>query len=88
MGLWKYSTGQWGSTSQTDLKAGWKACTVSTDDPPFFHTTMEREYALLAEAFDWDDGVFGVIARTSAEAAFCTEETRKKLLKILEKAHA
>ena len=62
--------------------------TVSTDDPPFFHTTMEREYALLAEAFDWDDGVFGVIARTSAEAAFCTEETRKKLLKILEKAHA
>lgn len=62
--------------------------TVSTDDPPFFHTTMEREYALLAEAFDWDDGVFSEIATASARAAFCDEGTREKLLKRLEKAHA
>lgn len=62
--------------------------TVSTDDPPFFHTTMDREYVMLAEAFDWDEGVFEAIARTSAEAAFCTEETRKNILKRLEKANA
>ncbi len=61
--------------------------TVSTDDPPFFHTTMEREYAMLAEAFDWDDGVFGNIARVSAQAAFCDEGTRDKILKTLEKTH-
>lgn len=62
--------------------------TVSTDDPPFFHTTMDREYAMLTEAFDWDEGVFEAIARTSAEAAFCSEETRKNIMKRLEKAHA
>lgn len=62
--------------------------TVSTDDPPFFHTTMEREYAMLAEAFDWDGGVFETIARTGAEAAFCDGETRRNILKKLEKAHA
>lgn len=62
--------------------------TVSTDDPPFFHTTMEREYALLTEAFDWDEGVFAEIARTAAAAAFCDAETREKILKGLENAHA
>ncbi|MFN6952855.1 MAG: adenosine deaminase [Albidovulum sp.] len=62
--------------------------TVSTDDPPFFRTTMEREYALLAEAFDWDEGVFADVARTSAEAAFCDAGTREAILKRLEKAHA
>ena len=62
--------------------------TVSTDDPPFFHTTMAREYDMLAEAFGWDDGVFRKIADTSIRAAFCTEGTRDKILKRLEKAHA
>ena len=62
--------------------------TVSTDDPPFFHTTMAQEYESLAEAFEWDDGVFEEIAKTSAEAAFCTSETRKKIMKRLEKADA
>lgn len=62
--------------------------TVSTDDPPFFHTTMEREYQKLAEAFDWDEGVFDEIAKTSAKAAFCDEGTRDKILKKLEKADA
>lgn len=62
--------------------------TVSTDDPPFFHTTMAREYDRLAEAFGWDDRTFRDIAATSARAAFCTEETRGKILKKLEKADA
>ncbi len=62
--------------------------TVSTDDPPFFHTTMAREYEMLAEAFGWDDAMFRQIAETSAKAAFCTEETRAKILKKLENAHA
>ena len=62
--------------------------TVSTDDPPFFHTTMEREYAELAGAFDWDDGVFQGIAMTSARAAFADAGTREKILKRLEKAYA
>ncbi|MGB7268448.1 MAG: adenosine deaminase [Albidovulum sp.] len=62
--------------------------TISTDDPPFFHTTMTREYQLLAEAFDWDDGVFAAIARTSIDAAFCDADTRQKIGKKLEDHYA
>ena len=62
--------------------------TISTDDPPFFHTTMEREYIQLHEAFDWDDGVFAKIARTSLDAAFCDADTKTRLLQILEAADA
>ena len=58
--------------------------TISTDDPPFFHTTMAREYDMLAEAFDWDDGVFAKIARTSLDAAFCDADTRTRVQSQLE----
>ncbi len=58
--------------------------TVSTDDPPFFHTSMAREYAMLHRAFDWDDGVFATIARTSLDAAFCDADTKARILKELE----
>lgn len=57
--------------------------TVSTDDPPFFHTTMAREYEMLNRAFDWDEGVFDQIARASLDAAFCDADTREKVLKRL-----
>jgi adenosine deaminase len=59
--------------------------TVSTDDPPFFHTSMRREYDRLADAFGWDEGVFLTLARTAAEAAFCDEATRARLLQRLDK---
>ncbi len=62
--------------------------TISTDDPPFFHTTMKNEYARLHEAFDWDDGVFEKLTRTALDAAFCDADTRKSLLKRLEPGHA
>ncbi|MCA3437524.1 MAG: adenosine deaminase [Rhodobacter sp.] len=58
--------------------------TVSTDDPPFFHTTMAREYDRLAEAFGWDADVFRRIARTSLDAAFCDADTRTRVQKRLE----
>ncbi len=60
--------------------------TVSTDDPPFFHTTMVNEYDRLADAFEWDAGVFDEIAQTSLEAAFCDADTKEKLAKRLETA--
>ena len=62
--------------------------TISTDDPPFFHTTMEREYQHLHEAFDWDDGVFAKIAQTALDAAFCDAETKTRIKKTLEAADA
>ena len=60
--------------------------TVSTDDPPFFHTTMENEYARLADAFGWDDAVFRTIAQTSLDGAFCDPATKTMLKKKLESA--
>ena len=62
--------------------------TISTDDPPFFHTTMDREYEMLHRAFDWDEGVFAKIARTSLDAAFCDADTKARILKTLEAADA
>ncbi|MDZ4394286.1 adenosine deaminase [Cypionkella sp.] len=61
--------------------------TINTDDPPFFHTTMAREYEMLHRAFDWDEGVFAKIARTSLDAAFCDADTKTRILKILEQAN-
>jgi adenosine deaminase len=89
-----------GSNIALGLYSGWRAhpiaeldrrgvrVTVSTDDPPFFHTTMEREYARLAEAFDWDEGQFAKIARTALDAAFCDADTRARVQKRLEAGHA
>ena len=57
--------------------------TISTDDPPFFHTTMAREYDRLADAFDWYNGVFEGIARASLDAAFCDADTRERIAKKL-----
>lgn len=58
--------------------------TVSTDDPPFFHTTMANEYARLADAFGWGEEIFGEIAATALDAAFCDAETKEKIAKRLE----
>lgn len=62
--------------------------TISTDDPPFFHTTMAREYDRLAEALDWDTGQFMRIARQSLDAAFCDADTRARIVTLLEAADA
>ena len=53
--------------------------TVSTDDPPFFHTTLRHEYNRLADAFGWGDEEFAQINRWAADAAFCDAATRDRL---------
>lgn len=59
--------------------------TVSTDDPPFFHTTMRDEYVNLAKTFGWDADVFAELNTTAANAAFCDEATRSRVLERLER---
>ena len=54
--------------------------TVSTDDPPFFHTTMTREFDRLADAFGWKEGDFAALNRTALDAAFCDETTRARVV--------
>ncbi|MGB3409158.1 MAG: adenosine deaminase [Jannaschia sp.] len=58
--------------------------TISTDDPPFFHTDMTREYEALNRAFGWEREDFDQIYRAAAAAAFCDAATRARLLKRLE----
>lgn len=72
----------------SELRRRGVKCTISTDDPPFFHTTMAREYENLHAAFDWDDSEFAAIARTSLDAAFCDPDTKARIAKRLEAAHA
>ncbi len=58
--------------------------TVSTDDPPFFHTDMTHEYHALANAFAWQEEDFVQINKTALNAAFCDDQTRTALSKKLE----
>jgi adenosine deaminase len=62
--------------------------TVSTDDPPYFATTMTREYDRLRDAFGWDEGVFLALARTAIDAAFCDASTRDRVRGRLDAAAA
>ncbi len=60
--------------------------TVSTDDPPFFHTTMRREYEMLSKAFGWEAEDFAALNDTALAAAFCDEDTRARVKKRLERS--
>ena len=60
--------------------------TVSTDDPPFFHTNLDAEYDLLCHHFGWEDEIVREVNITAANAAFCDDATRENLVKKLEPA--
>lgn len=68
-----------------DLRSAGVKTTISTDDPPFFHTTLGQEYRQLADTFGWTSKDFTALNKTAAEAAFCSAETRQSLLERLEK---
>ncbi|MDO6728695.1 adenosine deaminase [Marinovum sp. 2_MG-2023] len=59
--------------------------TVSTDDPPFFHTTMTREYEALAKTFKWDENDFDSLNQTAIDAAFCDQTTRDAIKQKLDR---
>jgi adenosine deaminase len=56
--------------------------TVSTDDPPFFHTTMTAEYENLPD-LRLGRGRLRRDRRTSLDAAFCDAATKEKIAKKL-----
>lgn len=58
--------------------------TISTDDPPFFHTDMVQEYANLATVFGWDENDFYDMNLVALDAAFCDDATRARLTSKLE----
>ncbi len=54
--------------------------TISTDDPPYFHTDLPREYEMLAQTFGWHSEDFLAMNLTAAHAAFCDEQTRSTMI--------
>jgi adenosine deaminase len=57
--------------------------TVSTDDPPFFRTTMTAEYEGLADTFGYDEAIFTEFNANAVNAAFCDDTTKDMIRKRL-----
>ena len=58
--------------------------TVSTDDPPFFHTDTSQEFEQLERVFGWGADDFRALNATALDAAFCDAGTKEALAKILQ----
>lgn len=54
--------------------------TLNSDDPPYFATSLGKEYALAQSEFGLSDADLVATTRTALEAAFVDEETRAALL--------
>jgi adenosine deaminase len=80
------ATGDWADHPIKTLRDAGVAVTVSTDDPPFFRTTMTREFDMLARTFGWDEADFKALNQTALDAAFCDDATRAKIAKRLDAA--
>jgi adenosine deaminase len=61
------------------LAAGCKV-TLNSDDPPYFWTTLKREYDIAAQHFGMNGKALAGITRTAIEAAFVDRKTRTALL--------
>ncbi|MEJ8476215.1 adenosine deaminase [Roseibium algae] len=62
--------------------------TLNSDDPPFFDTTLGREYSSVSKTFGWTFADQISITRTAIEAAFCDHSTKQRLLVRLDSARA
>ncbi len=61
------------------LAAGCKV-TLNSDDPPYFRTSLMREYDIAAEHFSMNDKALAAVTRTAIEAAFVDRKTKAMLL--------
>ncbi|MET3583760.1 adenosine deaminase [Mesorhizobium robiniae] len=62
------------------LRAAGCKVTLNSDDPPYFWTSLKREYDIAAEHFSMDDKALAAVTRTAIEAAFVDKKTRAMLL--------
>ena len=56
---------------------------ISTDDPPFFSTSLTKEYQDLHNVFGWGFEIFSQINKKSLEFAFCEARLKEKLIQQL-----
>ncbi|TIL35290.1 adenosine deaminase [Mesorhizobium sp.] len=61
------------------LAAGCKV-TLNSDDPPYFRTSLKREYDIAAEHFSMNDKALAAVTRTAMDAAFVDRKTKAMLL--------
>lgn len=64
----------------TKLRDAGCKVTLNSDDPPYFWTSLKREYDVAKEHFGLDDRTLTAITRTAIEAAFVDKKTRTALL--------
>ena len=57
---------------------------INTDGRGLTDTTLHREYALVAAAFGWEKADFQRCNIQALQAAFCSSETKQRLLPLLE----
>nr|MBA3446291.1 adenosine deaminase [Pseudaminobacter sp.] len=62
------------------LKAAGCKVTLNSDDPPYFWTSLKREYDIAAEHFGMSDKALLGVTRTAIEAAFVDRKTKAALL--------
>ena len=62
------------------LKAAGCKVTLNSDDPPYFRTSLKREYDIAAEHFSMNEKALAAVTRTAIEAAFVDRKTRAALL--------
>jgi adenosine deaminase len=67
-----------------DLLAAGCRVTLNSDDPPYFATSIGREYATAADDFGLTGDGLRMVTKTALEAAFIDEQTRADLLARLE----
>ncbi|MBX3583035.1 MAG: adenosine deaminase [Rhizobiaceae bacterium] len=65
-------------------RAGCKV-TLNSDDPPYFWTSLKREYDMAAEQFGMKDAELLAVTRTAIEAAFVDRRTKAGLLARMDK---
>ena len=58
--------------------------TINTDDPQPIGTRLEREWAVVAEAFGWDRARIIELATTSVDVSFADDDTKRDLLAAIE----
>lgn len=78
------ATGDWADHPILKLRDAGVKVTVSTDDPPFFGTTMTDEFDMLAATFGWGADDFNALNQIALDGAFCDASTRVKIAKRLE----
>lgn len=57
--------------------------TLNSDDPPFFHTSLGKEYQVAKDEMGFSDAELDTMTRTALQAAFVDDETRARLIAMI-----